>query len=288
MKPLQTDLKLSAIVLTFNEDKNIEFCLKSLKGLTSEIFIVDSGSSDQTLGIASRCTEKIYTHPFETHAKQWNWAFQNLPIAGEWILALDADQRLTPELQKEIEIVLKDCPDDVDGFYLNRRQIFQNRWIRHGGYYPKYLLKLFRRRKGQSDENELLDFRFYVSGKTAKLQNDLIEDNQKDNDLDVWMAKHTRFAKLQAKEEMLRLQNGSVWKLQPSLSGTPDQQTLFMKNLWYHMPLFLRSFLYFFYRYFIQLGFLDGKQGLIFHFYQAFWYRWQVDYYLSQMKKGKE
>lgn len=224
-------------------------------------------------------------HPFETHAKQWNWVFRNLPLSSEWILALDADQRITPELCEEIQQVLQTVSLEVGGFYLKRRQIFRGRWIRHGGYYPKYLLKLFRRGKGHSDENELLDFRFYVSGKTIKLQHDLIEDNQKDLDINIWLSKHARFATLQAQEEAHRQRNGTVWSVKPSLFGSPDQQTLWHKNFWYRLPLFVRPFLYFFYRYFLRLGFLDGKEGFIFHFFQGFWYRFLVDIHLDELRR---
>ena len=110
-----------------------------------------------------------------------------------------------------------------------------------------------------------------MPGKTAKLQYDLIEENQKEQDLGFWISKHRRFAELQAGEEYARRRNGNVWSVKPSLSGTPDQRTLWWKNLWYRLPLYLRPFLYFFYRYFLRLGFLDGKQGFTFHFFQSFW-----------------
>lgn len=277
---------VSIILLALNEEKNIQNCLESISRLTKEIFVVDSGSTDDTGEIARKYGVHFVHHPFETHAKQWNWAFQNLPLGGEWVLALDADQCLTDELRREIQSALGNSPKDVDGYYIKRRQIFQGRWIRYGGYYPKYLLKLARRGKVYCDENELLDFRFYVPRKTAKLISDLIEDNQKDNDLSVWKAKHARFAELQAREEFLRRRNGTVWRIRPSPWGTPDQRTLWLKSLWYRMPLFIRPFFYFFYRYFLRLGFLDGKEGLIFHFFQGFWYRMLVDIKLDELIKN--
>lgn len=276
---------VSAVILTYNEEKNLEDCLKGLVDCASEIFIVDSGSTDRTKELAERYGAKVVSHAFETHARQWNWAFQNLPLSSEWILALDADQRVSPELQEEICSELAGVPDDTDGFYLCRKQIFLGRWIQHGGYYPKYLLKLARRDKIHSDENELLDSRFYVQGKTLKLRSDLIEDNRKDDDLPVWKEKHERYALLQAQEEFLRRRNGNTWKIQPTPFGTPDQRTLWHKNIWYHLPLYGRPFLYFFYRYFLRLGFLDGKEGLIFHFFQGFWYRMLVDIRLGCLKK---
>ncbi len=277
---------ISAVIPTLNEEKNIEACLNSLSSLCDEIFIVDSGSSDETLQIARKFGAQIVNHPYANAAKQWNWALNNLPLSGKWILCLDADQQLSSELQEEIRRTLKSPPTGVDGFYLCRRQIFRGRWIRHGGYYPKYLLKLFRAGKGISDENEFQDFRFYVPGKTEKLRYDLIEDNQKEWDINFWISKHTRFAELQAREEMMRRINGATWKIKPSLFGTPDQRVLWAKNFWYHLPLYVRPFLYFFYRYFIKLGFLDGKEGFVFHFFQGFWYRLLVDVKLDELRKN--
>src|SRR5579872_2477665 len=121
---------LSLIVLTFNEEDNLEECLQSSAGVCQEIFIVDSGSTDRTLEIARRYG-KVECHPFETHSLQWKWALENLPLSNDWILALDADQRLTPELAAELQSMFSqgNVPDDVDGFYLNRRQIFKGQWI---------------------------------------------------------------------------------------------------------------------------------------------------------------
>lgn len=292
---------LSVVVLTYNEGYNLPDCLASVSGWAQEIFVVDSGSTDGTREIAARYGAVVVEHPFETHAKQWNWALQNLPISTNWILALDADQRVTPELRGEIVEVCKResesrqrAPDssgptaslgDVDGFYIKRRQIFRGKWIRYGGYYPKYLLKFFRRGQGWADEGELADHRFYVQGKSALLGSDLIEDNRNESDILVWMQKHVVYAGRQAREEFLRRLNGTGWSVQPSLFGTPDQRTLWHKRLWYRMPLYVRPFIYFCYRYIIRLGFLDGRQGLLFHFLQALWYRIMVDVVLDDLRR---
>lgn len=295
---------LSAVVFTYNEEKNLPSCLESLKRLECELLVVDSGSTDRTIEIAKHYGAKIVQHPWESPPKQWNWALRNLPFSYEWALWLDADHRLTPELAEEIVQLfhdgeLKEQRDrlwrqsnanlsQVDGFYVKRRQIFRGRWIRHGGYYPKYLLKLVRHKQAWCDENELLDVRLYVKGRTAVLQHDLNEDNQNELDILFWISKHTHFAQLQAAEEFLRRQGGVAWSIRPSLFGAPDQRTLWLKDRWYRMPLYLRPFVYFFYRYFLRLGLLDGKQGFIFHFLQAFWYRLVVDMVLEGLLRGPE
>lgn len=278
---------VSVLVLTYNEGRNLEACLESVSSLAGEIFVVDSGSSDGTVDVARRHGAEVVTHAFETHAKQWNWALRTLPFSHEWTLCLDADHRVTVELADEITRLFREGTrlSDVDGFYVKRRQVFRGRWIKHGGYYPKYMLKLVRHNRSWCDERELIDFRLYVKGPTRLLQHDIIEANENEADISFWIAKHNRFAVLQAREEMRRTSDGIAWAVTPSLLGTPDQRVLWLKDRWYRMPLYVRPFIYFFYRYILRLGFLDGKQGFVFHFLQAFWYRLLVDINLDDLRR---
>ena len=320
---------LSVVILTFNEERNLPACLESIQGLNAEVFVIDSGSSDRTLEIAKEYKTTILSHPFETHAKQWLWALEALPTTTNWVLGLDADQRLTPDLAQEIRTELgarsreqgarseelsakgtgqgakslelgvrrqeprlrepgagtTERLEQVGGFYIKRRQIFRGRWIRYGGYYPKYLLKLFRRDRVRIDPNDLMDHHFYVDGRVAMLQYDLIEANKKEDDISFWIEKHNRYATLVAREELQRREETQHNFLQASLVGNPDQRTLRLKQLWWRLPLFVRPFLYFFYRYFIRLGILDGKEGFIFHFMQAFWFRLLVDIKIEELQQ---
>lgn len=271
---------LSIIILTYNEEKNIHKCLSSLKALDAPIYIIDSFSSDQTESIAKNFGAKFIQNKFETHVKQWQFALNIPEIQSEWILGLDADQELTTALVSEIQIVLNSKPQ-ANGFYLNRRNYFMGQWIKHGGYYPRYLLKLFRKNAVYLDENEMMDHHFYVNGNTAKLKNDLIENNLKE-DLSFWISKHNQYATLQATEEV----KGS-YSSKGRWFGDQDERRLFIKARWNQLPLFLRPFLYFTYRYIVQLGFLDGVKGLIFHFLQAFWYRFLVDAKIYELRKRK-
>ena len=266
---------VTAVVLTLNEEKNLAACLDSVRGWVEEIFVVDSGSTDRTLEIARAHGATIVTHPFESHARQWQWALRSLAFRTEWVLGLDADQRVTPELQESIAAALDRPMREVAGYFLNRRQIFRGRWIRHGGYYPKYLLKLFTRTAVAIDDRDLVDHHFTVTGPVERLRGDLIEDNQNEATIAVWIAKHNRYAQLQAREEQLRAP-ASRSPHATALSN-PDERVRWKKRVWARLPLFVRPCGYFFYRYVIRLGFLDGKQGFIFHFMQALWYRLLVD-----------
>lgn len=282
MSPLQP----VGVVLTYNEEENLAECLASMQGVVSGIYVVDSGSDDRTLAIARQYGAQVLMHPFSSHAEQWRWALSQLPSDKDWVLALDADQRLSYELRGDLARWFENGIGRAaafSGFYLNRRQIFRGHWIRHGGYYPKYLLKLFRRSEVNIDERDLMDHHFYVRGRVAKLRGDLVEDNKKESDISFWIRKHVAYAELHAREELIRRNAALRWVIEPALFGTPDQRVLWFKERWYRLPLYVRPFLYFLFRYFVQLGFLDGKEGFVFHFLQAFWYRLLVDVQLETL-----
>jgi glycosyltransferase involved in cell wall biosynthesis len=274
--------RLAAIVLAHNEERNLPSCLGSLAGLAGEIVVVDSGSQDGTAAVIERFGGLRRDHPFVSHAAQWQWALSQVPDGCDWVLALDADQRLTPELEREIRVrLLPPGPGEVSGFFLNRRQVFRGRWIRFGGYYPKYLLKLFRKDRVAVPQGDLVDHHFRVEGRTENLRFDLIESNLKENEISFWIEKHNRYARLQAREELARRSSGGVqarggW-------GSPDDRILMLKGVWARLPRYIRPALYFVYRYVIRLGFLDGKEGFIFHFLQAYWYRLLVDINLEEL-----
>jgi glycosyltransferase involved in cell wall biosynthesis len=277
---------ISVVILTLNEEANLPNTLASLCQWTREIFIVDAGSTDRTKSVAQEFGATVVEHPFETHSIQWCWALENLPLQSDWILALDADQVVTPELAAEISALGHQPIEGVDGIFIKRRQVFRNRWIRHGGYYPKYLLKLFRRSKVTIDSRDLVDHHFYIAGPVLKLRHDLIESNSKEDSISFWIQKHNRYAALLAREELRSRATPEASAIESSLFGNPDQRALALKRLWRRIPLYVRPFLYFFYRYFLRLGFLDGKEGAIFHFLQAFWFRLLVDINIDEMLKA--
>jgi uncharacterized protein (DUF362 family) len=278
-------LPLSIIILTYNEELNLEDCLKSVQGWADEIFIVDSFSTDKTLEIAKRYTGKIYQHTFEAQSKQFQWGLDTLPISNEWIMRLDSDERLTEDLKKEIQGVLHDPNKDIHGIYLKLRVYFMGRWIRHGDYYPFILLRIWRKGYGQI-ESRLMDEHIVVDGKTITLRNDFIEENRKD--ISFWINKHNNYSTREVKQLLSGDSDGTQVSVKGSLGGNKIQRKRWFKqHVYVKLPLFLRAFLYFLYRYFFKLGFLDGKEGLIFHFLQAFWYRFLVDAKIYEMKKSE-
>ena len=276
-------MRLTIVVLTFNEERNLAACLESVRGWASSVVVVDSGSTDATCSIANQAGAEIVAHPFETHARQWQWALAQLPPDTDWVLGLDADQRVTPQLRIEIDRLMA-SGTPVHGAFVRRRQIFRGTWIRHGGYYPKYLLKLFRRTRVSVDESDLVDHHFIVDGPTVKLHGDIIEDNRNEAEIAVWTAKHNRYAVLQARQELAGIYTRVGLS---ALAGSPDQRIQWLKQQWSRLPLFVRPCLYVFYRYVVRLGFLDGKQGFIFHVLQGFWYRLLVDINIDELRAAR-
>ena len=279
-------IPVTILLTTRNEEANLERTLASVAGWVDQIFVIDSESSDATVAIARRYAE-VVTLPYE-HGRIIPWIFQwgldHLPIRNEWILILEADQAVTPELKGSLEALFSLPVIPADGYYLRRKQIFRGKWIRFGGYGGKHLLKLFRRTHGELDPVEQ-DTRVYVKGKVAKLYGALEEWNAKEEEILFYLGKHLRYAEAFAQEEAKRRRERLAFKTKGRFFGTPDERVLWLKERWYRLPLFVRPFLYFIYRYVFLLGFLDGKRGFIFHFLQAFWFRLVVDVRLEEILK---
>ena len=270
---------LSVIILSYNEELNIARCLNSVKDLSDDIIIVDSYSTDNTLKICKGYSCRIYQHAFENQAKQFNWALDNVEIKNDWIIRLDCDEIIPDKLKKEIEGILNENTG-FDGYYLNRRMYWMNKWLKHGRMYPHYIVRLFRKRKARYEEKT--EEHLVVNGKTGYLKNDFLEDNRI-NTIEYFTKKHVLLAEREILDTSLLTINRS--DIKPKLFGPKPNRTRWFKlNIYTKSPLFIRGFLYFIYRYFFCLGFLDGKEGLIFHVLQGFWYRFYIDARIYEMK----
>jgi len=275
---------LSAIILTYNEEGNLPACLESMKALDCEIFVVDSGSTDRTVEIARIGGARVVQHPFDNYAAQRKWAQRNLRIKSDWVLHMDAAERLTPELVIEINKLPQQPPEGIDGFLLCKRIIFMGRWMKYGGYYPSYHLRLFHKRKGFC-EDRLYDQHFLVNGKIRSLKHDYIDVIT--SDLSTWTLRHTRWAELEAREIMGTGNRGQY--VRPALLGNPIERRRWLReNLYGRCPLFVRAFFFWCYRYFVRLGFLDGVEGLIYYVLQGFWYRFYVDAKVFEASKARQ
>ena len=271
---------LSVIILSFNEETNLPACLDSLNGLHCSVFVLDSFSTDKTPQIARDRGVSFHQHVFENYALQRNWSQKNLPIETSWVLHLDADERLTPELVTEINSLMQAPPAGVNGFMLRKRTIFLGKWIRHGGHYPAYHLRLFRADSGRC-EDRLYDQHFIVDGPVKKLNSDYLDIIA--SNISSWTLRHARWAQAEAREMLTTERIGR--QVDPDLMGTPIERRRWLRNSYGSAPIFVRSVLYGFYRYVLRRGFLDGKEGLIFHVLQGFWFRFLVDSLIYEQRK---
>ena len=266
---------VTAMILTLNEERNIERCLDSVGRFTDDIVIVDSYSTDNTLKICEAHHCRIYQHAFVNQAVQFNWALDEVPLTRSWMLRLDADEVLPVSLQQELRTLVETAPPEVTGIYLNRRMYFMNRWLKHGGLYPHHILRVFRtgaaRYEEKTEEHLVLG-----RGRAVYAANDFVEDNRQ-NHLKYWLRKHDDLSDGEIRDTRLETQDPKR-DLKPQLFGSKVERTRWFKTRVYaRSPLFLRAFGYFLYRYVFRLGFLDGLPGLIFHVLQAFWYRFYID-----------
>lgn len=263
--------KISIIILSFNSEDTLAATLESAYRISDDIYVVDSFSTDKTLEIAKKFGVYLIQHEFINYGVQRNWAIDNLPIKNPWEMHLDSDEMLSAELIKEITSLASSIPDDVDGYFIPRKIRFMGRLIHHGGMYPIWHMRLFRHGKGRC-ENRKYDQHFYVQGKTVKLRNPMIDDHRMS--LGEWVSRHNRWASAEV-EEIANKCNSTA--IVGHLRGNAIEKKRFLKEGYYSLPLFIRPFLLFIYRYIFRFGFLDGKEGLIFFVLQTFWFRFLVD-----------
>lgn len=283
----KNSVPISVVVMTYNEEVNIERCLKSIVDWADDIYIVDSFSTDATEAICKQYTNRFFQNHYISHPVQWDWALNNLPFEHEWIFAVDADFVVTDALKMALSRLIPTLNTSVSGIYVRHRQIFRGRFLKRGTMYPRYWLRLFRRGTVFTDDSDLVDLHFYVKGDVVKVEYDVIEDNVKERNLEFWVSKQIRFAQRAAIEEIKRRESLDLSPVVPKLFGTPDQRTLWLKTKWYFFPLYWRAIFYFAYRYIIRLGFLDGKEGFLYHFTQALVYRLMVDARIEELNRDK-
>ncbi len=278
-------LDITVIILTYNEEIHIARCLDSVCSYAKDIFIIDSFSTDRTLEIAGHYDRvRILQHKWENdHSKQLNWALQNAPISTEWVLRLDADEYLLPELVDELNDRLPLLPPSVTGVIFKRRHIFLNKWVKRG-VYPVKLMRLFRTGKAVCESRLMDEHLLLLEGTSVEFNHDFCDHNL--NDLSWFCHKHVNYAVREAAEMIsLELSGDGVDKTDNQIGGEQAKAKRIKKYKYSKYPLFWRSFAYFFYRYFLKLGFLDGKEGFLWHFLQGFWYRTLVDAKILEIKR---
>lgn len=277
-------MKLTAIILTLNEAKHLTRCLESVKSIGASALVVDSYSTDDTVRIAESHGARVIQHPFVNHATQFNWALTQLETTVEWVLRLDADECLTPMLAMELRDQLPLLGQQVHGVYCGRRMTFQGKLIRFGGIFPVRVLRLLRNGLGAC-ENRWMDEHIKVVGATENFKGEILDDNL--NSLSWWITKHNGYASREA-IDLLNLQyqfmpHDSVASLRTASQA--GVKRWIKERIYARLPGGFRALVYFFYRYVLRFGFLDGSAGTAFHVLQGFWYRYLVDAKVAEVKR---
>jgi len=277
-------LPISVIILTFNEEENIAACLDTIVDWAGEVFVVDSGSTDRTLDIVAHYGVTLVSHPFRNYSHQRNWAQTSLPLQHPWVFHIDADERVSPNLLGELRKLFADSDraGATAGFLVRRMIHFLGRPITHGGIYPTYHCRIFRKGSGRCEDREY-DQHFLVEGETRRIEADLIEVTA--SSLFSWTARHNKWAQMEAVELARVERDAPTDMIRARLFGSPVERRRWLRSRLYgKAPLFVRALVYFLARYIVRGGFLDGTPGLIYHFLQGFWFRFYVDacYYERQ------
>ncbi|MEX5686811.1 glycosyltransferase family 2 protein [Pseudomonas silesiensis] len=268
---------LSVIILTHNEERHLERAIKSIATIASEIFVIDSFSNDRTIEIATSLGAVVLQNKFINYAKQFQWGLDNAPIKCKWVMRLDADEIIEPDLIEEIEQKLPHLPVDVAGINLKRKHIFMNRWVRYGGRYPLVLVRIWRNGQGRIEDRWMDEHMVVWGGRTITFEGGFSDHNL--NDLTFFTNKHNKYATREAIDiinQKLNLFPRDMAVTSESTSLQASAKRFIKERIYNYLPFTLGAFTYFFWRYIFQLGFLDGRSGLVYHFLQGYWYRFLV------------
>jgi glycosyltransferase involved in cell wall biosynthesis len=270
-------VSIAVIILTFNESLHLDRALRQIGGFADEVFVVDSYSTDDTVSIARAHGAQVSQHPFECHAMQFEWALENAPITSEWVMRLDADEIIEPDLAAEIVRELPRLPADVTGVNLKRKTIFQGRFLRYGGRYPLTLLRIWRRGKALIEDRWMDEHMYVTEGRTVTFEGGFSDHSL--IDLTAFTDKHNGYATREALDVLLTridAANANAMLAVQSTSAQASVKRFFKEKIYNRIPFQLSALGYFLFRYIFQLGFLDGSAGLIYHVLQGFWYRFLV------------
>lgn len=280
-------MSLAVVILTHNEEIHIQRSIASVKGIADQIFVIDSFSTDRTVEIAKDTGAIVLQNSFINYAKQFQWGLDNAPITADWVMRLDADEIIEPDLQEMIRKKLPMLGKEVAGINLKRKHIFMNRWVRFGGRYPLILLRIWRHGQGRIEDRWMDEHMVVWGGSTITLDGGFSDWNL--NDLAFFTSKHNKYATREA-VDVLNQRYGFFTRDEAlSIESASFQASAkrWMKECVYNkLPFTISTLLYFLWRYIFQLGFLDGRSGFVYHFLQGYWYRFLVGAKIMEFERA--
>jgi glycosyltransferase involved in cell wall biosynthesis len=267
---------ISALILTFNEEIILHQCLEALD-FADEIVVFDSFSTDKTVAIAEQYGAKIFQRKFDNYAKQRNEALKSVSESSDWILMVDADEIVSTELKQEILKITAGADNLTTLFRVRRKDIFQNKWIKHSSGYPTWFGRLFK--NGEVSVEREINEEYHTKGGIGHLQEHLIH-YPFNKGIEWWFWKHNRYSSMEAKTLVQELNEKP--KLKNLFSSDPTIRRKAQKGFSFSLP--MRPFIVFIAFYFLRFGFLDGKAGYTFCKLRKT-YEWMIDLKIKELKE---
>lgn len=275
---------LTIIILARNEAIHIARAVASAKRLTDTVWVVDSDSIDNTAALAAEAGAHVVNSDARSFSEKLNWAITHVPLETPWVMRLDADELVSDPMAAGLADALSTMPLDVCGVYVRRQLWFMGQWMRHGGMFPTWSMRIWRKGCAVCESRDLDEHMLLTRGTARWLKLDVIDSPL--IDLSTWIDKHNRYSTSEV--AAARTAATSEQLIHPRLFGSSVERTRWIKlNVFYRLPGMLRASLYFLYRYVLRGGFLDGRKGLIFHVLHGFWYRFLVDAKLFELAEQR-
>ena len=243
---METNLSISVIILTHNEELHIKRCILSAKKYAENIHIIDSYSSDETVTIAKSLNVDVLQNKFENYSKQFNWALENIKSNSDWILRLDADEYLEEDLVLEMKEKLPKLNENINGINFKRKHIFMNKWIRYGGRYPLTLLRLWKRKYGKIEDRWMDEHIILQKGEIVTFRNNFCDHNPKN--LNFFINKHNWYASREALDIILvelKKENKRNELLENKTSFNASFKRIIKEKIYNRLPIGIRSLLLF-------------------------------------------
>lgn len=268
---------ITAIILTKNEEINIVNCIKSVRTVVKRIVVIDSHSTDRTAELAEAAGAEVYLHPFENYARQYIYGVEKAAIDTVWTLRIDADERLTPDSARELGKLCDDNMDtEVTGIVLRFKKNFLGRDLYHGGVYPWRKMNCYKTEYGAIEDRSMDEHIVLSFGEVIQMKNDCLHYDFKS--LEYFISKHNWYSSRETIDYFTSVE-------EKKSDDHQDFKTWLKMKFYYKLPPGLRSHIYYLYRYYIRCGFLDGREGQIYAFLQAYWYRYLIDAKIYECRK---
>jgi glycosyltransferase involved in cell wall biosynthesis len=277
---------LSVIILTLNEEKNIEKCINSIKLIASEIIVIDSYSTDNTVIIAENLGAVVYKNKWINYSNQFNFGLTMVNNKTKWILRLDADEEFTPDAVRDLKILIdKNNDTDINGIVIRFKVFFLGKFLKYGGNYPFKKLLVFKHNIGYIENKNMDEHILLKFGRIVELKQDCLHHDFKN--ITTFIDTHNKYSSREIQDYEIS-KSPQNYESNSKFDEKKDNKVRYLRvKFYYKLPMFLRSYLYFLFRYIFLLGFLDGTEGFIYLYLQAYWYRFLVDTKIYESKKSK-